>query len=249
SIDTNAFDGVSIVVNLAGQSIAGKRWTKEYKNKILQSRVNSSLTLIKGLEESGAQLDLFIGASAVGYYGMKLSNHRFAEDDLPGNDFLATTCIAWEKNYEKFYKHSKYVSVLRFGLILSGKGGFFPKIEKSFKLGFGVSLAPGNQIMSIVHIEDVVRFIFYLIQNPEKSSVYNVVSDIQPTYDEMAKTIAKHFGKPLLPFRVPVWLLNLFLGEQHKMLTTGVAINNDKLKNAGFNLKYFRLVDALQNLI
>ena len=87
SIDTNAFDGVSIVVNLAGQSIAGKRWTKEYKNKILQSRVNSSLTLIKGLEESGAQLDLFIGASAVGYYGMKLSNHRFAEDDLPGNDF------------------------------------------------------------------------------------------------------------------------------------------------------------------
>jgi hypothetical protein len=248
-IDLKAIENVSVIVNLAGQSIVGQKWTERYKEKIVKSRINSSLTILKGLEESGREIDVFIGASAVGYYGMRIADYYFTEVDKPGNDFLADTCVKWEKSYEKFYQYSKHVSVLRLGLILSQNGGFYPQITKSFKYGFGVSLAPGKQIMPCVHVEDVVRAIYFLIQNSDKNSTYNLVSDIQPTYDELINQVASTFQKPMLPFRLPEWFLKLILGEQYKMLTTGVHVSNGKIKQVGFKFKYNNLNNAIQNLI
>lgn len=248
TVDLEAFKNVDVIINLAGQNIAGKKWSKQYKEKIIKSRTDSSLTLIKGIKASQVNINHYIGASAIGYFGMKIDTKNYSETDEPGNDFLANTCLKWEDSYKEFYKLSNYVSILRFGLILSNKGGFYPKIAKSFKFGIGTSLAPGFQRMPIIHIEDVNRAIYFLIDHPQLSSVYNLVSDIQPTYDEMAKKIAKHLHKLLLPIRVPEWLLDLILGEQHKMLTTGIHINNNKIKEAGFKFKYNSLEEALENL-
>lgn len=155
SIDKSALEIVDVVINLAGQNIAGHRWTEDCKKKILDLRFQSNHTLASAVKKKNVKPELFIGASAVGFYGMLISDKVFHETDPPASDFLGKTCSKWERNYRPFYSLCNEVAILGIGLVLSDKGGFLPKAAMPVKWSFGMSISPGCQVLSMIHIDDI----------------------------------------------------------------------------------------------
>ena len=230
-----------IAINLAGQNIFA-RWTKAYKKLILESRIKSTENIVSSLKKSA----LLINASAVGYYGDK-GDTLVTEDSLPGDDFLAKTCIEWEKRALKAKEKGAKVIITRVGVVLGRTGGMLPKILPIFKLGLGGTLGKGNQWFPWIHIKDLVSAILFLIKK-EKEGIYNFVSPNPVTNKEFTKTLGKVLKKPtLLP--VPVFMMKLIFGELANIITCSIRAYPKNLLELGFKFKFETIEDALKDLI
>jgi len=230
-----------IAINLAGQNIFS-RWTKTYKKLILESRIKSTENIVSSLKKSA----LLINASAVGYYGDK-GNTLVTEDSLPGDDFLAKTCIEWEKRALKAKEKDAKVIIARVGVVLGRTGGMLPKILPIFKLGLGGTLGKGNQWFPWIHIKDLVSAILFLIKK-EKEGIYNFVSPNPVTNKEFTKTLGKVLKRPtLLP--VPVFMMKLIFGELANIITCSIRAYPKNLLELGFKFKFETIEDALKDLI
>ena len=230
-----------IAINLAGQNIFA-RWTKAYKKLILESRIKSTENIVSSLKKSA----LLINASAVGYYGDK-GNTLVTEDSPPGNDFLAKTCIEWEKRALKAKEKDAKVIIARVGVVLGRTGGMLPKILPIFKLGLGGTLGKGNQWFPWIHIKDLVSAILFLIKK-EKEGIYNFVSPNPVTNKEFTKTLGKVLKKPtLLP--VPVFMMKLIFGELANIIICSIRAYPKNLLELGFKFKFETIEDALKDLI
>ena len=230
-----------IAINLAGQNIFS-RWTKAYKKLILESRIKSTENIVSSLKKSA----LLINASAVGYYGDK-GNTLVTEDSLPGDDFLAKTCIEWEKRALKAKEKDAKVIIARVGVVLGRTGGMLPKILPIFKLGLGGTLGKGNQWFPWIHIKDLVSAILFLIKK-EKEGIYNFVSPNPVTNKEFTKTLGKVLKRPtLLP--VPVFMMKLIFGELANIITCSIRAYPKNLLELGFKFKFETIEDALKDLI
>ena len=230
-----------IAINLAGQNIFA-RWTKAYKKLILESRIKSTENIVSSLKKSA----LLINASAVGYYGDK-GNTLVTEDSPPGNDFLAKTCIEWEKRALKAKEKGVKIIIARLGVVLGTTGGMLPKILPIFKLGLGGTLGKGNQWFPWIHIKDLVSAILFLIKK-EKEGIYNFVSPNPVTNKEFTKTLGKVLKKPtLLP--VPVFMMKLIFGELANIIICSIRAYPKNLLELGFKFKFETIEDALKDLI
>jgi len=230
-----------IAINLAGQNIFS-RWTKTYKKLILESRIKSTENIVSSLKKSA----LLINASAVGYYGDK-GNTLVIEDSLPGDDFLAKTCIEWEKRALKAKEKDAKVIIARVGVVLGRTGGMLPKILPIFKLGLGGTLGKGNQWFPWIHIKDLVSAILFLIKK-EKEGIYNFVSPNPVTNKEFTKTLGKVLKRPtLLP--VPVFMMKLIFGELANIIICSIRAYPKNLLELGFKFKFETIEDALKDLI
>ena len=230
-----------IAINLAGQNIFS-RWTKAYKKLILESRIKSTENIVSSLKKSA----LLINASAVGYYGDK-GNTLVTEDSLPGDDFLAKTCIEWEKRALKAKEKDAKVIIARVGVVLGRTGGMLPKILPIFKLGLGGTLGKGNQWFPWIHIKDLVSAILFLIKK-EKEGIYNFVSPNPVTNKEFTKTLGKVLKRPtLLP--VPVFMMKLIFGELANIIICSIRAYPKNLLELGFKFKFETIEDALKDLI
>lgn len=230
-----------IAINLAGQNIFA-RWTKAYKKLILESRIKSTENIVSSLKKSA----LLINASAVGYYGDK-GNTSVTEDSPPGDDFLAKTCIEWEKRALKAKEKGVKIIIARLGVVLGTTGGMLPKILPIFKLGLGGTLGKGNQWFPWIHIKDLVSAILFLIKK-EKEGIYNFVSPNPVTNKEFTKTLGKVLKKPtLLP--VPVFMMKLIFGELANIITCSIRAYPKNLLELGFKFKFETIEDALKDLI
>mgnify|MGYP000427395007 FL=1 len=230
-----------IAINLAGQNIFS-RWTKAYKKLILESRIKSTENIVSSLKKSA----LLINASAVGYYGDK-GNTLVTEDSLPGDDFLAKTCIEWEKRALKAKEKGAKIIIARVGVVLGTTGGMLPKILPIFKLGLGGTLGKGNQWFPWIHIKDLVSAILFLIKK-EKEGIYNFVSPNPVTNKEFTKTLGKVLKRPtLLP--VPVFMMKLIFGELANIITCSIRAYPKNLLELGFKFKFETIEDALKDLI
>jgi len=230
-----------IAINLAGQNIFS-RWTKTYKKLILESRIKSTENIVSSLKKSA----LLINASAVGYYGDK-GDTLVTEDSLPGDDFLAKTCIEWEKRALKAKEKGAKIIIARVGVVLGTTGGMLPKILPIFKLGLGGTLGKGNQWFPWIHIKDLVSAILFLIKK-EKEGIYNFVSPNPVTNKEFTKTLGKVLKRPtLLP--VPVFMMKLIFGELANIITCSIRAYPKNLLELGFKFKFETIEDALKDLI
>ncbi|RKX63258.1 MAG: TIGR01777 family protein [Thermodesulfobacteriota bacterium] len=230
-----------IAINLAGQNIFS-RWTKAYKKLILESRIKSTENIVSSLKKSA----LLINASAVGYYGDK-GDTLVTEDSLPGDDFLAKTCIEWEKRALKAKEKDAKIIIARLGVVLGRTGGMLPKILPIFKLGLGGTLGKGNQWFPWIHIKDLVSAILFLIKK-EKEGIYNFVSPNPVTNKEFTKTLGKVLKRPtLLP--VPVFMMKLIFGELANIITCSIRAYPKNLLELGFKFKFETIEDALKDLI
>jgi len=248
-IDEKAFEGVEHIVHLAGSGIADKRWTNARKQDIIDSRVNSMKLITDVVKKKNIKLKSFVGASAIGIYGMTTSEKIFSETDNGTDDFLTQSCTQWENSYQQIQTLSSKNCIIRIGVVLSKDGGALKKLLPLFQLGLGSAVGSGKQYMPWIHIEDLVSVFHEALFNSNYNGIYNAVSSEKTTSDSFSKQLAKSLSKPFFLPRVPAFVLKLLFGEMANVLLEGSLISNQKLIHAGFQLKYPALSEALQEIV
>lgn len=248
-IDGKAFDNVEHIVHLAGSDIADKRWTDARKQDIIDSRVNSVKLITSTLKKKNIQLKSFVGASAIGIYGMTTSRKIFTETDKGKDDFLSQTCIQWENSYQQILILSDKNSIIRIGVVLSKDGGALKRLLPLFQLGLGSAVGSGKQYIPWIHIEDLVSVFHEALFNINYNGVYNAVSSEEITNHSFSKQLAKALSKPFFLPNVPAFVLKLLFGEMANMLLEGSRVSNQKLIGSGFQFKYPTLSEALSEIV
>jgi uncharacterized protein len=204
----NIFDAV---IHLAGENVAAGRWTADKKQRILTSRVEGTRQLVDFISTLGRRPKVFLCASAVGYYGHSV-DEIFDENSPLGQGFLADVCYKWESETHRLADMGIRIVNLRFGMVLSPKGGALHKMAPAFKAGFGGALGNGQQFISWVSIRDLVAIVDFLINQPHIEGPVNVVSPIPTTNRILTEILGKTFNRPTL-LRVPAIMARLLFGQ------------------------------------
>ncbi len=253
TIDTSAIAKAEYIIHLAGAGVADKRWTKKRKQEILDSRVKSSELLVKSLKEIPNKVQAVISASAIGWYGpdpAKENESGFTEDDAPADDFLGNTCFQWEKSLDHIAASGKRVVKLRTGIVLSNKGGALNEFIKPLRLGIATILGNGKQVISWIHIDDLVNLFISALENEKFNGVYNAVANLPVSNKELVITLAKtRNGRWFIPIRVPAFVLKIVLGEMSIEVLKSTTVSNQKIQDAGFLFHYPKIGDALKALL
>tara|TARA_A100000171_G_scaffold595_1_gene810 strand:+ start:312 stop:1217 length:906 start_codon:yes stop_codon:yes gene_type:complete len=244
-VEEGAFDGVDTLIHLAGAGVADKRWTKERKEEILKSRTQTSDLLYEKLKNTNHSVRTLVAASAVGYYGMDTGDVNLREDSPAGHDFLADVVKAWEDSTSRFTELGIRVVQIRIGVVLSNDGGALPKLLAP---PVAAPLASGKQYMSWIHISDLVRILCKSVEDVNMIGPYNAVAPEPLTNKEFTKRAAKAFGKLYLPIPVPKFVLHLVLGEMAQVVTGGNKVSAYKINKTGYDFKFTRLQNALEDL-
>jgi hypothetical protein len=248
-IDEKAFDNVEHIVHLAGSGIADKRWTDNRKQDIIDSRVNSMKLITNVVSKNHIQLKSFIGASAIGIYGMITSDKIFTEIDKGQDDFLTQSCAQWENSYQQIQTLSSKNCIIRIGVVLSKDGGALKRLLPLFKLGLGSAVGSGKQYMPWIHIDDLVSVFHEALFNANYTGVYNAVSTEETTNQSFSKQLAKSLSKPFFIPNIPAFTLKLAFGEMANVLLEGSRVSNQKLIDTGFQFQFPTLSEALEDIV
>lgn len=246
-IDLAAFEDVSVVIHLAGASVS-KKWSKAYKNEIIQSRVQTANLLFKTLQSHPNKVKQFVAASAVGIYPNDLTAIYNEDDSKIDDSFLGEVTQLWEESTNLFKSLPLLVTTIRIGVVLAKESGALVEMTKPIIYGFGAALASGKQYVSWIHIDDLVAIFKYVIDN-NLEGIYNAVSPYPTTNEELTKAIAKTIHKPLFLPNVPKFMLRLLLGEMHQIVTSSQHVSSRKILDAGFQFQHALLSKSLQNLL
>jgi len=240
--------GADAVVNLAGASIAGGRWTKARKELLRTSRIDTTRALVGALGKMDARPRVLVSASAIGIYGDR-GDELLTEDSKPGSDFLAGLARDWEAEALKAEALGIRVVLARFGIILAQQGGALAKMLLPFKLGVGGSLGSGKQWMSWITLDDVVAIIRLTIENGAMRGAMNVVAPQPVQNGEFTKVLAKVLRRPGL-FPAPALALRLALGEMaDALLLSSQRVTTEKLQQFGYRFRFPELSSALQSVL
>ncbi|NBT07170.1 MAG: TIGR01777 family protein [Chitinophagia bacterium] len=251
-IDLEALSKADIIVHLAGEGVADKRWTVKRKQAIVDSRVQSGNLLVKALSENKHKVKTFIAASAIGWYGpdtVASLEHGFEETNAPDNSFLGNTCLLWEQSTAAVANMGIRLVTLRIGIVLNKKGGALAEFLKPAKFALAVILGTGKQIISWIHQSDLCKMIQYAIETPALQGIYNAVAPNPVTNKKLVLTIAKNTYPIYFPSFMPGFLLKIILGEMSIEILKSTNVSAEKIQNAGFVFDYPVIDEAIINLI
>jgi uncharacterized protein len=236
--------GPDAVVNLAGASIAGGRWTTQRKAVLRASRIETTRALVEALAKMNVRPSVLVSASAIGIYGNR-GDELLTEESKAGADFLAELARGWEAEALKAEALGIRVVLARFGIILSREGGALAKILLPFKLGAGGRLGSGEQWMSWVTLEDVIGILRMAIEKATVRGAVNVVAPQPVKNTEFTKVLAKALHRPAF-FPAPAFALRLALGEMaDALLLSSQRVAPQRLEQAGFRFAHTDLTTAL----
>lgn len=235
------------VVNLAGENVAGGRWTAERKRRIVDSRVTATRALVEALETEPARSRVLVSASAVGFYGTR-DDELLDEQAVSGNGFLADVVRRWEE-LAHGADHRARVVILRFGVVLAANGGALGKMLLPFRIGVGGPIASGKQWMSWVDRDDVVRMTLWAIDREGARGVYNVTAPEPVRNRDFTRALGAALHRPaLLP--APSFALRLLFGEMaDEMLIGGQRVVPKRATSEGFVFQYPTLGAALEHVL
>jgi uncharacterized protein len=240
--------GADAVVNLAGASIAGGRWTKERKELLRTSRIDTTRALVGALAKMNARPRVLVSASAIGIYGDR-RDEMLTEESKPGADFLAGLAREWEAEALKAEALGIRVVLARFGIILARNGGALAKMLLPFKLGVGGRLGSGKQWMSWITLEDVVGIIRFALENGAVRGSVNVVAPQAVQNAEFTKVLAKALHRPAF-FPAPAFALRLALGEMaDALLLSSQRVTPHASEKLGYRFLYSELLDGLKSVL
>lgn len=241
-------DGAFAIVNLAGAGIADKRWSDERKQVILDSRVDVGHAVTEAIRRAENKPKVLIQSSAVGIYGDR-ADEILTEHSPDGEGFLADVVRAWEKSTNEVEGMGVRRVLIRTGVVLSMEGGALPKLKLPFNFGAGGDLGDGEQWFPWIHIEDEVRAIRWLMENPDASGIYNLTA---PT-PEKNRTVTQKMGtvlnRPVFVPAVPRFALNLALGDMAATVLNSNRVIPERLRREGFAFKFSQLENALRDLL
>jgi uncharacterized protein len=248
-IDLNAFDEIDAIINLAGAGVAEKRWTKSYKQTILESRINATKLLVNSLKKIKNKIHTFINASAIGFYGNDTGNNWVDENSKSGNDFLAEVVRKWEQEaFKATGQHIRTIAI-RTGIVLSNNGGALPKMALPIKYYLGAAIGSGNQYVSWIDIDDLVSIFIYCLSNNSVSGVINAVAPSPVTNEAFNFALAKQLNRKIFLPNIPPILLKIILGEFSASLIGGNRVLSSKIIQNGFKFERETLEKSLKNQI
>ncbi|HEY0321015.1 MAG TPA: TIGR01777 family oxidoreductase [Pyrinomonadaceae bacterium] len=246
--DASKLEGLDAVIHLAGEPIAEGRWTEEKKRRIRESRVQGTRVLAEALAGLERKPAAFLSASAIGIYGSR-GSELLLEESAPGDDFLAQVCKDWEEATAPAARAGIRVVEMRFGVILSAKGGALAKMLMPFKLGLGGRLGSGNQYMSWIALDDVVGVVDHLLEKDSLTGPVNTVAPNPVTNREFTKAMGAVLSRPTL-FPVPGFALRLVFGEMADVaLLASQRVEPKRLKESRYVFKYPELKEALRHAL
>lgn len=240
------FPKIHGVINLAGESIFGK-WTEQKKEDILNSRLKVTEKVIQLISKMDSMPDVFVNASAVGFYGMSNSVIFTEDTKTPAKDFLADVVSKWEDAALDAEDFGIRTVRTRFGIILDGNNGALSMMDKPFKGFIGGMIGNGEQWMSWVHIDDVVDLIYYAITKDYVKGPINVTAPNPVRNKDFTQVLGRVLNRPTL-FTVPKTIINLAFGEMGQLITRGQYVLPKKAIEFGYNFKYSQLNDALKSI-
>jgi uncharacterized protein (TIGR01777 family) len=246
-IDLKAFEGVDTIIHLAGAGIADKRWTKQRKQEIVDSRIRSTQLLYHTIEAIKAPIKTFISASAVGFYGDR-DDEILYEKSEGGTGFLADCCKQWEGAVDQGLKSGIRVVKLRIGIVLSKQGGALSELARPVSFFVGAPLGSGKQWMPWIHLTDLVSIFEKAIENPDYSGTFNACTPYPVTNYEFTKILAKKLFRPVWPVNVPEFVLKTMLGEMSTVILNSTRTSPQKLMDMGFRFRYQGLDAALSEI-
>ncbi len=240
-------NGKDAVIHLAGANLAGRRWSEQYKKIILDSRLTSTKNLILGMEEIDEKPDLFICASAVGYYGDK-DEELITEQSPPSNDFLSDLCKKWELEASK----AELLGIRRVNLrqapVLSKNNGIIKEMKLPFKLFLGGPIGKGKQWLPWIHITDLINIYLFLLDNQNIQGAVNASSPKPIRMNEFAEAMGKVLKRPSY-FKIPKFLIRIIKGELADSITASQRVIPQKLLDAGFDFNFKDVQTALRDLL
>ena len=241
------FEGFDAAVHLAGENIVG-RWTKSKRERIRNSRIDTTRLLVNIFKNTSSPPKDFICASAVGIYG-STGNRELDEDSPPGKGFLPELAVDWETEAGIAGEFAKRVVNLRIGLVLAKEGGALEKMLTPFKLGLGGNIGKGTQYWSWISIDDIVNSIEYILLNQSIHGPVNLVSPSSCTNAYFTKELAGVLKRPAF-FHMPAFILKAIFGEMsEQVLLFGTRVYPKKLIENGYEFIDTNLSQTLKKLI
>jgi uncharacterized protein (TIGR01777 family) len=248
TIDAARFNEVDAVVHLAGESVAAHRWTPAVKERIRDSRANGTRLLCETLASLAVKPSVLVSASAIGYYGDR-GDEVLDEAAPPGHGFLADVCQQWEAATTPARDADIRVVNLRIGVVLSTKGGALARMLTPFRLGLGGVLGSGEQYISWITLDDLVRVILFTLHASALCGPVNATSPEPVSNREMTHTLGRLIGRPtVLP--MPAFAARLAFGEMaDEMFLSGNRVVPRVLQTAGFIFQHPQLEPALRHVL
>ncbi|HJZ82592.1 MAG TPA: TIGR01777 family oxidoreductase [Pyrinomonadaceae bacterium] len=247
-VSSRTLEGFDVIINLAGENIAGGRWTDDHKRKIRDSRVNGTHLLSEAIAKLTKKPRVFVCASATGIYGDR-DDETLDEQSESGGGFLAGVCREWEKATEPAIRAGVRVVNLRFGPILAREGGMLAKLLTPFKMGMGGKVGSGRQYISWVAIEDAIQAIKVAIEDASINGPLNVVSPNPVTNEEFTRTLGHILNRPTA-LAIPAFAARVAFGEMaDEMLLASQKVLPKKLTQVGYEFAYPDLDSALRHYV
>lgn len=244
---TPVVSGADAVVNLAGESLAGRRWNPRYKATLRDSRMLATRTLVAAITAAPQPPRVLVSSSAVGYYGPAGAEPK-SEDSPAGTTFLARLAADWETEARTAERTGTRVVLLRTGLVLERVGGALPKMLTPFRFFVGGRLGSGRQYISWIHRLDAVEMIRWIIDTPGVTGPVNATTPHPVTNREFARAIGRAIRRPsLLP--APAFALRLLVGEMaDPLLLTGQRVIPTVAQSHGYHFRYPEIDIAMRGI-
>lgn len=237
---------IDVVINLAGENIGEGYWTQSKKERIVNSRVLAGKALTRAIMESGHEPEVFVQASAIGYYGTN-EDQQFDESSSCGTGFSADVARKWEASSEELDSTAVRRVIIRIGIVLDPLSGALPLMALPFKLFVGGPIGNGRQYVSWIHLQDVVRAIDFVVRNKTLRGPVNLTAPTACSNAEFGKVIGSVLKRPYW-FPVPAFALKFVLGEKSTLVLDGQNVIPNKLLDNGFKFGFPDLESALRNI-
>ena len=237
-------ENAGAVVNLAGESIAARRWTPQQRRRIFESRVLATRSLAAAIARVSTPPSVLVSGSAVGYYG-PLGDEVVAEEHAPGTDFLARICADWEAEAMRASVAGTRVARIRTGLVLARDGGALPRMLLPFWLGAGGPVGSGRQYWPWIHRQDWIDLVRWVLETPGASGAFNATAPNPVTNAEFARALGRALGRPAF-MPTPGLALRLLLGAMaDALLLSGQRAVPARAERLGFRFNFTQIDDAL----
>ena len=244
-IDEVAFCRADHIIHLAGAGVADKRWSAERKQEIRDSRVKGGELLVQSLRSLPHHIKSLVSSSAIGWYGADPSVpnlHPFKETDPYAPGFLGETCRDWEASITPAGEMTR-LSIIRTGIVLSNDGGALTEFKKPLQFGIAAVLGNGKQVISWIHVNDLVELFIMAMEKAEWKGIYNGVAPEPVSNRQLTISLAKAKGGFFIPAPVPAFVLKIVMGEMSIEVLKSATVSAVKTEAQGFPFR-FRTIDA-----
>ncbi len=241
----DAFENAWGVVHLAGEAVAGSRWSAQRKKDILESRSIGTVNLVSALNRLKNKPSVLVGTSAIGYFGDRKNEH-LDEFSQVGRGFLPDVCKIWEEETRKI--KDIRLAIIRVGIVLGTDSGALKQMLPIFRVGLGGPLGNGSQWMSWIHLEDLVQMYIFALEGKNVEGVLNGVAPEAVQNKEFTKALSRALGRPAF-FPAPSIGIKLAFGETSSIILSSQKVFPKKALEFGFRFKFSKIQDALNDLL